>query len=110
VVDTGLVRFIDVSSAFQHKLALDIEGRLWSWGNNEANRTGLGTTAGDTIVPTLINTGAVRFDTIYAGVNFSSAIDTTGRLWSWGSNSAGRTGLGTTGGNTPIPTLNNWSM
>ena len=104
-VDTGDVRFVDIASGNTHSLAIDEEGQIWSWGNNENGRTGHNIIPGVTAAPRKINTGTTRFIYVCAGSNMSMAIDTTGRLWTWGGGSYYRTGLSTTA-NRLVPTMN----
>ena len=112
LINTGKIRFVQVDASSNYNIALDTFGRLWSWGSNLGGRTGLGISTGETLVPTLINTGAIRFVYVSAAGRagtangHGAAIDTFGRIWSWGPSSAGQTGLGTFG-DTLVPTLIN---
>ncbi|MCL2521296.1 MAG: hypothetical protein FWE36_00375 [Erysipelotrichales bacterium] len=94
-----------ISAGNGYNIIIDYFGRLWSFGSNINGRTGLGVSEGGTLNPTLIDTEDTRFRRVYAGQNFSLAIDTEGRLWSWGSNANGRTGLGLMTGNTLEPQM-----
>jgi len=76
---------------------------LWAWGSNGNGLTGLGTTAGNTLVPTRVGTGT-NWASVSVGLTHAVAIGTDGTLWAWGSNEGGLTGLGTTAGNTLVPT------
>lgn len=79
-------------------------GRLMAWGSNANGRTGRGTTAGTTATPTQV--GAFE-DWIYVDTDFQSSamIREGGDLYTCGSNEYGQTGLGTTLGNTTVPTI-----
>jgi len=101
---TGTVRFSHVSAGFDHNIAVDREGRLWSWGNNINGRTGLGISEGYTATPKLIDTGTNRFTYVSTREFHNIAIDREGKLWSWGSNASGKTGLGISEGHTLVPT------
>jgi len=103
LVAVWMAPFVYIASANTYSIAIDNQGRLWSWGSNANGRTGLGTAEGNTLTPTMLNTGLIRFQYIALGQSFAVAIDTNGRLWSWGNNANGRTGLGTDEGNTLIP-------
>lgn len=86
-----------------HVLALDTQGDLWGWGNNANGGIGDGTTSGDSgalnsadrIGPTRVATDRkwIAFDT---GGSHNLAIDTSGKLYSWGLNTYGQLGNGTT--------------
>ena len=95
------VKYKDVAAGYIHTVALDIEGNLWSWGNNGYGQLGNGSTL-NSKRPVKINT-QVKFDKITAGQHRSAAIDTEGNLWAWGNNTNGQLGDGTTNNrNTPV--------
>jgi alpha-tubulin suppressor-like RCC1 family protein len=76
---------------------------LYSWGYNSNGRTGLNTDAlTNTLVPTLADS-TKDWSSISAGLDHSLAIS-DGKLYSFGSNANGRTGLNTITGNTLVPT------
>jgi uncharacterized repeat protein (TIGR01451 family) len=88
---SGVV-FTSVSAGGAHSLALDVSGRVWSWGSNEVGQSGDGTVTdgAGTWVPRVMGvnyaasmTGAV-FASLSAGGVHAHALDVTGRLWSWG--------------------------
>ena len=89
--------FDTVAAGGNFTLALDQEGRLWTWGFNAQGRLGLGDTADrqrPTLVPLTGLSGVTSFDTVAAGNNFSLALDQDGRLWAWGTGASGQLGLG----------------
>ena len=74
----------------------DTEGRIWSWGQNSYGQCGTGTTTNVT-TPTQINTDTnFKIDKIITTGNTNIVQDTEGRIWSWGQNSYGQCGTGTT--------------
>jgi alpha-tubulin suppressor-like RCC1 family protein len=81
-------------------------GKLFSWGINANGATGLNTTTGNTLVPTQVDND-ITWENVSCGFSgaarFSLGIK-SGKLFSWGSNANGRTGLNTTTGNTLVPT------
>ena len=77
-----------------HGLAIDGDGNLWAWGNNENGQLGDGTTTNRTS-PVQIKKGT-KFTQISTGYNHSLAIDSNGNLWAWGNNENGQLGDGTT--------------
>lgn len=84
-------------------LAIKKNGTLWAWGNNANYATGLNTASGFTTSPTQIGS-ATTWAMAASGSISGAAIMSDGTLWSWGSNSLGGTGQGTTAGNTTVPT------
>ncbi len=85
---------IEIGNA--HALGLKTDGTLWTWGNNSSGQLGDGTTT-NKLAPTQIGVANNWLD-IAAGVNsFNFAIKTDGTLWSWGNDSNGQLGNGTSG-------------
>ena len=78
-----------------HTLAVDDDGKLWAWGKNDKGQLGDGTTENRNAPVEIANDGA-RWVAVAAGLSFSVAIDSEGKLWAWGSNIAGQLGIGTT--------------
>jgi len=87
---------IGLSLGYTHSSALTSTGRIFLWGSNAHGELGLGTTTA-TLIPTE-NTS--RFNLlsgetiiqICLGVEFSIALTSTGRIFSWGENSYGQLG------------------
>jgi hypothetical protein len=80
--------------------ALGSDGHLYAWGNNGAGQIGNGMSSSTpTLTPTavLLPTG-VTSTSVAAGGNTAFAIGSDGRLYAWGSNSAGQLGIGMTAG------------
>jgi alpha-tubulin suppressor-like RCC1 family protein len=78
-----------ISGGDRHSLAIDGEGNIWAWGQNNTGQVGNGT-SGIVNVPEpveLIIPGSPGFTSVSAGRNFSVAIDKNGGLWAWGNNS-----------------------
>lgn len=86
-------------------------GRLYAWGSNVSGATGLNTNTGITTTPTEVVVAGVTSWTAVAaggdnggtGPSFTLAIG-DGKLFSFGDNSVGQTGLGTDSGETLVPT------
>jgi alpha-tubulin suppressor-like RCC1 family protein len=83
-----------ISSGYQHTLALDENGDVWSWGSNSGGELGLGhnnnqPTPTKVILPSPITQ-------ISAGGEFSAALSKEGVLFLWGHSSEGQIGLGST--------------
>ncbi|MCL2586934.1 MAG: hypothetical protein FWE31_01695 [Firmicutes bacterium] len=92
-----------VSAGGGYALATTTNGQLWGWGRNTAGQIGDGTLT-NRMVPTRIG-AASNWARVSAGGNAgsvipsggsSSAITTTGQLWTWGWNAWGQIGDGTT--------------
>ncbi|OZG62986.1 RCC1 repeat-containing protein [Bifidobacterium lemurum] len=99
-------------------LAIDSQGRLWSWGAL-SDGLGVGRAATSSVASSWIEATRLSLDqtfsTAQAGSSAAFAIDTQGRLWSWGDDcrfgsqgSCGALGDGTTGGRTsPAKVMSN---
>jgi alpha-tubulin suppressor-like RCC1 family protein len=99
---------VQVSAGFFHSLLLADDGTVFSFGWNSSGRTGLGTTSGNTTVATLIDTSNLSDRSIVqvdAGALHSLVLADDGSVFSFGSNLSGRTGLGTSSGETLIATM-----
>jgi alpha-tubulin suppressor-like RCC1 family protein len=96
-----------------HSVAIKEDGTLWSFGSNASGATGQNASTGSTLEPTQVG-GDSNWVTISAGGDYSLVIKQDGTLWSFGSNVNGRTGLGTSTGETLEPTQvgvdTNWSI
>ncbi len=91
-----------------HTLILTESGKVYAFGSNENGKTGLGTTTGDTLTPTLISNGDNGFVNgtaikISTGASHSLVVTNDGIVYSFGQNQDGRTGLGTTSGTQSTP-------
>lgn len=88
--------FKKVSSGDSHSLAIDENGNLWAWGNNNHGQLGIGTSdIDDHVFPIKITTGTA-FEHVEAGNYTSFAIDANGNLWGCGHNYYGQLADGTT--------------
>lgn len=90
------LKFTIVAAGGWHSLALDEEGQMWAWGRNQQAQLGNGDNSGtEQWHPVPISKGlGVRFKSISAGDYHSLALDTDGKVWSWGTNSSGQLGDG----------------
>lgn len=102
---TGLTGIVDVAAGADHSLALAADGTVWAWGGNADGQLGDGsTTTRLTPVQVLGLAGVTR---IAAGEYFSLAVQNDGAAagmpWSWGRNTHGQLGDGSTIGRvTPV--------
>jgi alpha-tubulin suppressor-like RCC1 family protein len=97
----SVTRATAVAAGWYHALALDDEGRVWSWGNNDRGQLGTGNTSGR-VTPARIAlpTGVAA---IAAQQNNSMALRSDGTVWTWGDNTYGQAGRGATS-TAPDPT------
>ncbi len=76
---------VDVGET-DYVMAIDEDGNLWSWGNNDRGQLGDGTTE-DRVTPAQIMSG-IKFQSVSAGNSHAMVIDEDGNLWGFGANSA----------------------
>ena len=85
---------VKAEAGYEHSLALDADGTVWSWGDNSAGQCGIGRTSEtETLVKV---TGLSDIKQISTTGYFSLALKTDGTVWAWGSNCYGQLGDGTT--------------
>jgi alpha-tubulin suppressor-like RCC1 family protein len=101
VVPTGPLIAVDIACGSAHAVAADEDGRLYCWGLSKSNQLGLDNfrTQGypaladvvlDRVADPALPEGAsaledVSFAQVFANGHSSAAIDTQGRLFTWGS-------------------------
>jgi alpha-tubulin suppressor-like RCC1 family protein len=97
--------FRTIAAGSRHSLAIDTKGKLYAWGYNVYGQLGLGNSGygKNRTIPTPV-APELTFKTIAAGYFYSLALDTKGKLYTWGSNDRGQLGLGDKENRT-IPTL-----
>ena len=91
---TNLDNIEDIAAGKKHTLALDKDGYVWTWGNNEQGQLGDGGTI-NRIAPQRLNFSD-DIVAIAAGAYHSLALDWRGRVWVWGANWYGQLGDGST--------------
>ena len=87
--------YIAISAGYQHVLALDTDHNVYGWGSGTAIGSSTDTnvsTKGSTKIS--FGTDAVNITAISAGDDGSEAIDTNGRIYTWGNQSYGQLGNG----------------
>jgi Chitobiase/beta-hexosaminidase C-terminal domain/Regulator of chromosome condensation (RCC1) repeat len=90
-----------ISSADNHSVVLKTDGTVWAWGSNNVGQLGNGTTSttvvkNPTQVPGLAGFVAVSCNGNSGTNGWSLAVSSGGTVWSWGLNSSGQLGDGTT--------------
>jgi alpha-tubulin suppressor-like RCC1 family protein len=87
--------FIDVSVGYNHVMAIDTDHHAFAWGSNAFGQ--IGDTGVNNVRITPVNCGDGReFKKIIAGVQYNVAIDMDDHLFTWGLNTSGQLGDGTT--------------
>ena len=93
--------FTRIAGGWEHSLAIDSDGQLWAWGDNQYGQLGTGDNA-DKSTPVKVSADGT-FVQVAAGDGFSLAIDSDGHVWAWGDNQYGQLGDGTrTNRSTPV--------
>jgi alpha-tubulin suppressor-like RCC1 family protein len=83
------------SIGYSHLIAVRIEGTAWAWGTGANGRLGDSTTTNKSS-PVSVVGGFTDWSQVSAGRYHSLGLRTNGTAWSWGFNSNGRLGDGTT--------------
>ena len=103
-------KIVAISLGGSHSSAISSTGRVFTWGSNTSGQLGDATTTQRNIpteITSRLNLAAGdKIVAIFLGVRHSSAISSTGRIFTWGNNTAGQLGDATTGSsnNKSIPT------
>lgn len=92
----GLQNITQVVCGSNHALALDVKGRVWTWGVNEQNQVGRRTRPQhdhqDNYYPGLLELSRHPIKLIASGPYHSFAVDKLDRVFAWGLNSNGQAG------------------
>ena len=91
----GWLSWRQISVGSGHSLLLRSDGRLYTMGRNTAGQLG-DPAFGVTNRSSPVQIGTSSWSVISAGISTSAAIDSVGRLFTWGLNTAGQLGLATT--------------
>lgn len=84
-----------VAAGANHTLVLKTDGTVWAWGLNNYGQLGSG--SDDYIIPKPVQVyGLSNIRAIAAGGNHSAALKSDGTVWTWGDNTYGQAGDGTT--------------
>ena len=91
---------IHVSAGNNHVLAITSDNALWAWGRNGSNDNHVSGLLGNGTMVDNFEPTIVMHDVIYAVAanSHSMALTEDGNLWTWGRNSSGQLGTGTSYG------------
>jgi alpha-tubulin suppressor-like RCC1 family protein len=96
---TNSDKIVSISSGGAHSSAVSSNGRVFTWGYNPYGALGDGTTIDKTTPTEITSRFNLSFDEkisfTYSGISHSSALSSSGRVFTWGSN-YGAIGDGTT--------------
>ena len=95
LIETISGRVVGIAASAFHSLALLESGKVYGWGNDLYGQLGYGTTS-DKNRPKLIKNIPGKVVSIAAGAYHSLALLDSGKVYSWGWNSNGQLGDGTT--------------
>lgn len=79
--------------------ALKSNGTVWAWGFDLRGSLGIGPTVSANATPAQVLNLPTNIVALAAGVGHSMALDSTGNVWTWGANSSGQLGVGTSDNN-----------
>jgi alpha-tubulin suppressor-like RCC1 family protein len=91
----GLVDVVMIAEGGESSFALRSDGTLWAWGDDWAGQLGVGASGDEVLEPTQVS-GVADVVAIASSFDHTLALTRTGRVWAWGSNSAGQLGIGGT--------------
>lgn len=83
-----------ITCGWDHCLALDTQGRVYSWGSGQNGKLGLGTEENVSVPTVLASLLSVKFAQVSAGCEHSAAFSDDGVLYTWGHGDGGRLGHG----------------
>lgn len=92
--------FKSIAAGGYHSLAMDWDGNVYGWGRNDRAQLGL-TSSASFATPTFLNTVRAPSVAIAAGLMHSASIYADGTVDTWGDNSSGQLGNGTTDSSIP---------
>ena len=98
-------RLAGINAGGSHSVSVSSDGQVYAWGDNTHGQIGDGTHTGRTLPTGTAAPADVLFTQATAGRNHTAALDTAGRIWTWGDNSDGQLGRGTVGGDDSAPGL-----
>ena len=95
---TQSTSWLSISGGYGFAIGLQQDGTYWAWGTNDYGQYGNGSASGSSLTPIQEDSSSTTWQSISAGLNHTVAIKSDNTLWSWGENSDGQLGDGTTTG------------
>jgi alpha-tubulin suppressor-like RCC1 family protein len=89
----SLYNIIAIAAKGSFTVALDRNGVVWTWGNNENGELGDNSLANRS-TPQQVTPFFKKFVVIAAGFNHAAALRNDGTIWTWGYNGYGQLGIG----------------
>ena len=102
VAVTGLTNAVAIAVGARHACALIADGTARCWGGNANGQLGNGSVGGTDPLPRTI-IGLTNAVAIAAGVSHTCALIVDGTARCWGTNFSGQLGIGSFGGDRPLP-------
>ena len=102
-LDPG-VQLTQVSAGCDHVVALTASGQVLAWGADDQGQLGVPAQSAPITHPVTVPIPAT-VTSIRSGCSFSMALDTSGHVWTWGSNSVGQLGTGSPAPFNATPTM-----
>lgn len=90
----GMGKVVQISTYYAHNLALDENGKVWAWGEGGGALGQGNTNPSATPLQVAFPGGTPAIAKVAAGTTFSLALDSSGVVWSWGSDLRGKLGNG----------------
>ncbi len=85
----------DLHGGREHVVALKSDGTVWTWGSNAEGQQGRGTTA-NSLTPTQVTSLGNNNTAVETGHNHTVVLKSNGQVWTFGLNSDGQLGDGST--------------
>jgi len=97
-----------VAAGGSHTVALESDGTVWSWGSNDFGQLGYDSAPEPAGTPAKVQglSGVVPVTAVAAGQDHTVALTSDGTVWTWGGNSHGQLGNGSTtksSNSVPVP-------
>lgn len=96
----------NISAGREHTIAVVANSKIFTWGDNGSGQLGNGTNTDSNVPVQVVNTGVLSGKTIlkvYAGDSYSAALDSDGKVYTWGYNAYGQLGNGITFTDSNVP-------
>jgi alpha-tubulin suppressor-like RCC1 family protein len=94
-VSGGGITWCQVSGGYQHAIAVKTDGTIWAWGYRLGGRLGNGIDYGSKSTPEISGDNEPWTD-VFSTYASSIGLKCDGTIWTWGRNSSGMLGDGTT--------------